>query len=132
MGMSWSLLARLVGVSATAIRKWRHGTTLMTPENRSRLALVLAFCDVLGELDPRIVDPSLWFETPLTASTTLTPADLFVAGHTDVLLDLAAERTSPPSLLDLVHPEWRQDYPADVHFRVVEAPDGLPSIIPAT
>lgn len=130
LGMSWSLLSRLVGVSPTAIRKWRRGTAAMTPDNRRRLALVIAFAEVLGELNPRIVDPALWFETPILAATTLTPADLFAAGAVTPLLDFAAERIGGSTLLNEWHPGWREAYPADTRFDVVQAPDGLTSIVP--
>src|SRR3954462_15771801 len=51
LGMPWSLVAELVGVSPTAVRKWRRGGTL-TPESRFRLARIVAFCQMIGELDP--------------------------------------------------------------------------------
>ena len=130
LGMSWSLLARLVGVSPTAIRKWRKGSAHMSPENRRHLAHVVAFCEVVRELNPRIIDPTLWLETPLTTTTTLTPADLIAAGYASALLDLASQRISAVDLLNDFHPGWRQTYPSDRGFTVVEAPDGHHSIIP--
>ena len=42
-GIPWSLAAYLVGVSPTAVRKWRRGGAL-TPESRARLARLVAFC----------------------------------------------------------------------------------------
>lgn len=130
LGMSWNVLAQVVGVSPTAVRKWRRGQP-MTPENRRRLALVVAFCEALREINPRITDASLWLETPLHAATTLTGADLLAAGHAEGLLDVAAERISPATALAEFDQAWRETYPADYRFRVVDASDGLPSIVPA-
>jgi hypothetical protein len=130
LGMSWNLLARLVGVTPTAIRKWRRGQPI-TPDNRRSLAHVIAFSEALSEVNPRITDPALWLETRLHAGTTITGADLFAAGRIDALLDVAAERISATDALEIFDPQWRQRYPSDNQFSVVVAEDGLPSIVPA-
>src|ERR1700678_3067776 len=44
-GFSWPTLAKLVGVTTAAIRKWRRDSPV-TPENRRRLAGVVAFCEL--------------------------------------------------------------------------------------
>jgi hypothetical protein len=129
LGMPWSLVAELIGVSPTAIRKWRKGGAL-TPDSRIRLARLVAFCQVIAELEPRITDPALWLQTQLAAATSLTAKDLYAAGHADQLLDLAAQRASRTEVLDAFSANWRSIYPADDHHRVVIAPDGVPSIIP--
>jgi hypothetical protein len=131
LGMSWNLLARLMRVSPTAIRKWRRGQPI-TPDNRRELALVIAFSEALREVNPRITDASLWLETRLHRATTLTGADLFAAGRIDALLDVAAERMSATEALDIFDPQWKHHYPADDHFSVVVADDGIPSIVPAS
>jgi hypothetical protein len=130
LGMSWNLLARLMRVSPTAIRKWRRGQPI-TPDNRRQLALVIAFSEALHEVNPRITDASLWLETRLHRATTLTGADLFAAGRIDALLDVAAERMTATEALDMFDPQWKQHYPADENFGVVVADDGIPSIVPA-
>lgn len=129
LGISWNVLARLVGVSPTAVRKWRRGQPML-PGNRSRVALVVAFSDALQEVNPRVTDPSLWLETPLHSAATLTGVDLLAAGHADALLDIAAERTSPDVALTAFDPAWREKYPTDQRFRVAVAADGHPSVIP--
>jgi len=128
LGMPWSLVAGLAGVSAAAVRKWRRGGTL-TPESRYRLARIVAFCQVTRELNPRIADPVLWLQTPLSIHTTVTAADLYAAGAADGLLDVVAERVEPAQLLDAVLPGWREAHPPDHRHRVVLAPDGVPSIV---
>lgn len=128
LGMPWSLVADLIGVSPTAIRKWRKGGS-MTPENRISLGRLVAFCQLIPELDPRILDPALWLQTPLDPATTLTAGDLYVAGYADQLLGLAAGRASATEVLDQFSADWRSTHPADRHHRVVIAPDGIPSIV---
>lgn len=131
LGMSWSLVAELVRVSPTAVRKWRQDGPV-TPENRLRIAHAIAFCEALVQHNPRITDAALWLETPLTTTTVLRPATLFAAGHAEALLDLAADRVSPVNVLDGFAHDWRTRFPADRAFEVIQAPDGLPSIVPRT
>lgn len=127
-GMSWNILAQLVGVTPTAVRKWRKGQAI-TPDKRRRLALAIAFCSALGEVNPRITDPALWLEMPLHQATTLTGATLSAEGYTDLLLDLAAERIDATTALDAYDRDWRVRHPADDRHEVVTAEDGLPAIV---
>jgi hypothetical protein len=130
-GMPWSLVAQLVGVSPTAVRKWRRGGAL-TPESRSRLAKLVAFCQVLPELDPLIGDVALWLQSPvISGATTITPADLFARGSEVALLNRAAKRITAEQLLEAEVPNWRATTRPDNRHRVVEAPDGIMSIVPA-
>jgi hypothetical protein len=130
LGMPWSLVADLVGVSPTAVRKWRRGGAL-TPETRSRLARLAAFSQVVPELEPRITDIALWFQGPVIAgSTTVTPAIIFALGGDVALLNRATARITAEQLLDSVIPDWRTTTRPDRHHRVVEAPDGVLAIQP--
>jgi hypothetical protein len=130
LGMPWSVVADLVGVSSTAVRKWRRGGSL-TPESRARLARLVAFCQVLPEIEPRINDVVLWFQTPvISGSTTLTPLDLFAQGREVGLLNRAARRVTAEQLLDVEAPNWRETTRPDSRHRVVEAPDGVLAIVP--
>jgi hypothetical protein len=131
LGMSWALVAELISVTPTAVRKWRRGGT-MTPENRLRLGHLVAFCEAIPELNPRITDPALWLETPLAATTTLTPAHLYRAALAQQLLDVASERLDAQTALSSFDPHWQTNYGVDGRFEVVAAPDGLPSIVPRT
>jgi hypothetical protein len=131
LGMPWSLVADLINVSPTAVRKWRRGGS-MTPETRARLARLVAFCQVLPEVEPRITDAVLWLQSPLiSGATTLTPADLFTRGSDVGLLNRAAGRVTAERLLDAEVPDWRTATRPDSRHRVVEAPDGVLSIVPA-
>ena len=128
-GMPWSLVAKLLGVSPTAVRKWRKGGTL-APDSRLRLARIVVFCEMVREADPRIVDPALWLQTPMTSATVLTRGDLYALHRADDLLVMAAGRRSPDEVLDGAAPSWRTSHAADPHHRVVLAEDGVPSIVP--
>ncbi len=129
-GMPWSLVAQLVGVSPTAVRKWRRDGAL-TPESRSRLARLVAFCQIVPEVDPLIGDVTLWLQSPaISGATTLTPADIFARGAEIALLNRAAKRITAEQLLDTVVPDWRATTRPDNRHQVVEAADGVMSIVP--
>lgn len=129
-GMPWSMVADMVGVSPTAVRKWRRGGAL-TPETRARLARLVAFCQVLPEVEPRITDVVLWLQSPVIAgSTTVTPVDLYARGSDIALLNRASKRLSAEQLLDAEAPNWRETTRPDSRHRVVEAPDGVLAIVP--
>lgn len=129
LGMPWSTVAELVGVSPAAVRKWRKGGSL-TPETRARLARLVAFCQVLREVEPRIADVVLWLQTPvISGSTTITPADLFARGSDVALLNRATRRVTAEQLLDSEVADWRVSTRPDTRHRVVEAPDGVLAIV---
>jgi hypothetical protein len=130
LGMPWSLVAELVGVSPTAVRKWRRGGAI-TPDTRSRLARLVAFCQVLPELEPRITDVVLWLQSPIIAgSSTITAGELFAKGSDVALLNRATSRITAEELLDTAAPGWRSTTRPDNGHRVVEAPDGELAIVP--
>ena len=58
-GLSWVDIARMVGVSIPALRKWRHGENV-APDNRRKLAQLTAFLSMIGTAP--IVDPAAWME----------------------------------------------------------------------
>jgi hypothetical protein len=130
LGLPWSVIAELVGVSTTAVRKWRRGGEI-THERRARLARLLAFCSIVPKLDPRIDDIARWLQTPLiVGASTLTPADLFVRNAEIPLLNRVADRTKSEELLDRILPDWRDTTRPDNRHQVVMASDGVPSIVP--
>lgn len=119
MGFSWTHIARLVGVSIPAIRKWRQGESL-SGENRRSVARVVALVGVL-EKDHIINDVPSWLEMPLAGSR-FTGLDVVEHGHMADLLEFAANHISGSDLLDSAVPSWRSD--RDERFEVVEAGDG--------
>jgi transcriptional regulator with XRE-family HTH domain len=119
-GLSWSSIAKIVGVSIPGLRKWRRGESA-SPSSRRSVAILLAAIEVL-ENRLMVQDPASWLEIPL-ATTSITLADVFSAGRLDLLLDYARRWiTTPEQLLDLFHPSWRDDYRRE--FETFVAPDG--------
>lgn len=107
-GMGWSDIAEIVGVSVSAIRKWRKGG-VASPERRSKLARIAALLDVLEEKGV-IEDPAAWMEMDFTleAGYFIRPLDLYLEGHVTELIELAEQRQTTAEVLDRVRPNWRQ------------------------
>jgi transcriptional regulator with XRE-family HTH domain len=124
-GMGWSDIAEVVGVSVSAIRKWRQGGEA-SPGSRMKLARIAAFLDLLERKAP-IDDPASWMELdlPLAPGFYIRPLDLYVDGHEDAILDLAEGRQGAETVLDRVRPNWR-DGRSD--FEVFADIDGQRSI----
>lgn len=125
----WSLLARVVGVSPTAVRKWRRGETV-TAAHHHRLAEFVAFCRTLRWRDPRILDVPHWLEMPVDARSDVTRLDMFLDGVRLELLDLAAGRRSGAGLLDERVAGWRERTARAGQFEVIVHEDGTTSIVP--
>jgi len=122
-GYSWSMIARLVGVSVPALRKWRQGES-STGENRRRIAEFAALNDFLDEY--MISDVPSWLEVPLDPMVSITCADICAAGRVDLVLDFAANRiASPHALLDAYDPDWKLKIS---DYEVIPSADGVPSI----
>lgn len=127
-GFSWSAIARILGVTPTAVRKWRRGDGV-TADNHQRLAELLGFARFLHHLQPRITVAAAWLEAPAHPETTVTRLDLYRAGARSALLGVATERLGPVDVLDEFLPGWRRDHPRDDRFRLVWQEDGAPSIL---
>lgn len=120
-GMGWSDIAEIVGVSVSAVRKWRQGG-VASPESRSKLARIAALLDVLEEKGV-IEDPAGWMEMDfsLDAGYFIRPLDLYLEGHVTELIELAEQRQSTAQVLDKVRPNWRQ---SRSEFEIVLDDDG--------
>ena len=121
-GLSWTTLARALGVSVPAIRKWRLGEGV-SPENRHAVArLPQALLEIL-EQQLHIEDPASWLEIPL-AGTRTTLADIYARGREDLVIDYASTWISTAQeLLDQTDPWWRAKT-ASREFETFESPDG--------
>lgn len=124
-GFGWSEIARLVGVSVSAVRKWRNGEA-PSPQRRRDLARLAAFVDLLDEIGP-IGEPAGWLMMRLSDAHTATLADLYVAGRAEDLLEHAEGHLSVQDLLDRWNPSWRDE--TRRNWQVVESPDGGRSIV---
>ena len=126
-GMGWSDIAEILGVSISAIRKWRKGGDA-SPASRLNLARIATLLDVL-EQKGLVQDPASWMEIdlPLEPGYFIRPWDLYLEGHVTALIDLAEQRQTVAQVLDQVRPNWR-DSRSD--FEVVLDVDGERSIRP--
>jgi hypothetical protein len=123
LGFSWRDIARLVGVTVPALRKWRLGGST-TGGHRRAIARLLAFVDVLRS-DHLVNHVSSWLEMPIGDSD-LNGIDVYSAGEDRRLLLHAAGHLSSEELLDQFDPSWR-DKQAD-RYEIVTADDGEPII----
>lgn len=131
--LSWSAIGRLLGVSASAMRKWRSGRGAISPENREQIALLRAFLDMVELCKEPIADIGSWVEMRVREDTTLTPADIYASGPRGrmLVIDLAGEILSPAKTLDAFDENWRTRYTRDSAFQVVETgPGGERAIVP--
>lgn len=119
MGFAWRDIARLVGVTVPAVRKWRQGEPASGP-NRRAVARLLAFVDVL-RADHLVQDVPSWMEIPLAGSA-IAGLDVYAAGHTNLLLLHAAGHLTSEEVLDQFKPSWRDE--SDDRFEIVTAADG--------
>ena len=124
-GMGWSDIAEVVGVSVSAVRKWRKGS-VASPQSRTKLARIAALLDVLEEKGV-IEDPAAWMEMDFTlaAGYFIRPLDLYLEGHVAELIELAEQRQTTAQVLDQVRPNWRQSRSG---FEVILDDDGERSI----
>lgn len=132
-GLSWSTIGRMLGVSASAMRKWRSGRGAISPESREQIALLRAFLDMVGRCKEPIADIGSWIEMRVREDTTLTPADIYASGPRGRMLvvDLAGELVTPAQTLDGFDENWRTRYARDSAFQVVETgPGGERAIVP--
>lgn len=125
LGFSWRDIARVVGVSVTALRKWRLGGAA-TGENRNRIASVLAFCEIAGSRF-HLSDVVSWLESPLHAEAPITRLDMMASDRFDLVLQLVRDWDSDPqAVLDEFEPNWRSRYCSPVE--VFTGPDGMPGL----
>lgn len=120
-GYAWADVARMLGVSVPAIRKWRFDGGA-SAENTTRLATLLAFSDCLAGAAKRI-QPAAWMLRPLLPEYTVTPRDLYSRENAPALLDLALGATDVREALSRLQPDWETRY--DAHgFQVERFQDG--------
>lgn len=119
-GLGWSEIARLCGVSISAVRKWRSGESI-SPERRRSLARLAAFLDLLEEVGP-VNEPASWLNMRVSDQLAVTAVDLYVDGRADDLLEYAQGHLGLEILLDRWKPHWRTATRSD--WRIVNQPDG--------
>ena len=127
LGIGQLTTARAVGVTPTAVRKWRRGEAAK-PDHRGKLAAFAAMSSLLAEVG--LHDPASWLDIPISHQSTITPLDLFLGGRSDIVLLLASRLAEPHEALDLFDAQWRENYPVDSEFDVVTLSDGSRSAFP--
>jgi transcriptional regulator with XRE-family HTH domain len=126
LGLGWRDIARMVGVSVPALRRWRQGES-PTGDHRRRVAEVVAFLSILTQ-DHLVSDVASWMEVPITHDVAVTPIDLYSKGQLATIFDLASEHITPEQALDRDDPGWRERI--DTKYEVFRAADGQPAIRP--
>lgn len=126
-GIGQLLIAKAVGVTPTAVRKWRRGETAR-PEYRRRLAQFAALIELLDEAG--VHDPGGWLSIPVSSESTVSPVDLYLAGRSDLVLLLAHRLDEPYAVLDAFNPDWRAVFGIDEEYEVIEMADGSRSAVP--
>lgn len=124
LGFAWSDLARVIGVSVPALRKWRHGESA-SPENDFRVAELVALCEMLAEDVPTVGDVASWLEMPLAAESEVTGITLLSKGRHDLVIRYARDNDGA-AVLDECDPGWADRPESPV--KVVVGPDGLPGL----
>jgi len=124
LGFGWRDIARMIGVSVPALRRWRQGES-PTGEHRRRIAELAAFLHILTE-DHLVSDVASWMEIPITRDAPITAIDLYAQGQLFEIFQLASERITPEEALDSAEPGWRDHYRSE--YEVFRAGDGQPAI----
>ena len=127
LGIGQLVTARALGVTPTAVRKWRRGETA-TPEHRDRLARFAALCQLLTEVG--LHDPAGWLDMPISSASIATPLDLLLAGRADLVVLFGARLADPHETLDAFDPDWRKTYRLDADYEIVSLQDGSRSAVP--
>ena len=123
LGIAWRDIARMVGVTVPAVRKWRQGEP-PTGAHRKAIAGLLAFIDVLRS-EHHIMDVPSWLEMPLGASS-VTGIDVYAGGLIEPLVMHAAGHTTAEQLLDQYDPAWHRA--TESRFEIITAADGQAAI----
>ncbi|MDA8118063.1 MAG: hypothetical protein M0000_11925 [Actinomycetota bacterium] len=126
LGFGWSDIAKMLGVSVPALRRWRLGDK-PTAEHLRHIATLVAFVTMIRE-DRLVDDVASWMEMPLVDGVPLTSIDMYAKGQLLTVFELASEHLTPSGALDRIEPGWREKYRSD--FEVYRAEDGQPAIRP--
>lgn len=126
-GLNQLTTARAIGVTPTAVRKWRRGDQAR-PEHQDRLATLTALVFLLREAGKE--HPAAWLEVPISSESTLTPIDLLASGRPELVLSLASDPEGVRTALNDFDPDWRRNYAPDRDYEVVVDSDGDRAVVP--
>jgi hypothetical protein len=111
-GVAWADVARVVGVSVPALRKWRRQQSRPNRGNRERLAALSALLTSMREQG--IAEPAGRMNVRL------------LDGYSITLRDAIRPERAVEDLLNQVEPNWRDRFAT--RFEVFRAADGDPAI----
>lgn len=124
-GFAWVDIARLVGVSVPAVRKWRNGGTI-SGERLADLARVVVLVEWLRD-EHHVADVASWLEIPISPAAPIRRMDVVQSGARDLLIrSMVGDGLAPADMLDEFEPDWRTTYASD--FEVFDDADGQRSI----
>ncbi len=126
IGFGWGDIAKMLGVSVPALRRWRLGDK-PTADNLRRIAALVAFALMVRD-DNFVGDVASWMEMPVVDGVPLTCIDIYAKGQFLTIFELASEHITPFQALDRIEPDWRERYRSD--YEVYRADDGQPAIRP--
>lgn len=124
-GFAWRDIARIVGVSVPALRKWREGGGV-SGDHALAIARLAAFCAIAQDDHLVLQEVAGWLEQPIVSGAGITGIDLVAEHRYEELLEYASGHVNPEGLLDRLRPEWRQKL--GDHAEVFISPDGMPGI----
>lgn len=105
-GLGWSDIAYAVGVSVSAVRKWRQDGR--AGDNYLAVASLAALLDLLSE--STVSDPAGFLLSPVMTGYTVRQIDLVRSHRADLVYDQVCHRTSASGALDEYEPDWRGTY----------------------
>lgn len=111
-GLAWRDVARIIGVSIPALRKWRKGLARPTAEHRQRIAELVALIDLLAA-EALVDDPAGWLESAIHPDAPVTGLDMAAEAKWALLLALALGHTSGEEVLDRHMPDWREAFDSE-------------------
>lgn len=127
MGLAWRDIARVVGVSVPAVRRWRQGESAK-PEHRQAVARFAALVGTLG--DSGVADVATWLEVPIDPGAPITGLDLASERKYEDLCELAEDQVTGADLLDEQSPDWRNRYRREYElFRATDGELGLRPVV---
>src|SRR5437588_6407263 len=135
VGLLWSVVAEVVGVTDAAIRKWRRGDSI-DATHRQRLARLAAFGRLYAAyaVPPSATGFAEWLDSRIVTRFSATPLQLMVLNRNsdtrefqpllDWMLD-HSDREHGEVLLDrYLGSGWRDDAKEEQRFRIVTNSDG--------
>lgn len=119
-GMSWVDIAKIVGVSVPALRKWRLGEARPKRDNRRRIAHIVGLLSAMKALG--VAEPAGRLNVRVVDDSYLTLRDIVASAPVGDVLSYVDGNLSGEDLLDRNVSGWREQYRSKIDTYV--AADG--------